>query len=468
MAIAEDVTTFLPDGPFPSDSHSLNLNAHLFAGLVRLDRSLDVEAALAESWISPDDRTYVFQLRPDLRFSDGRALTSTDVVASLEAVRGAAWGGLAALHAVESVRALDERRIEIRTRSRHPPFLPRLHLGFVLPAEDLAPGAAAAASGPYVLREWHPGESFTLEANPNYYGGPLSFPRAVFRVVSDAAKRVRLLVSGEVDIVAPVPLHDVPTLSQRDDIRVYSGPGTRVLYLGLRADRPPFSDPRVREAVACALDRQALVEGPLHGRGLPAHQLVPGSIVGYDPTLGPQTPGRRCRDSLAAAGYPEGLSVRLDGPRDHYVADVELLGHLAAQLGAVGIRVEVQALEAHAFFERINSGRSDMHLVGWAFESGEASDLLTAGLHSKRGPDGALNTFGLSDPVLDGLVDAVTRSRDERAFGENLKAALRHALDLDVAIPLVVQPEAIALRSPLRWHPTIDYSLWLPDLETEP
>lgn len=470
VAVRADVMGFFPSGTGASEAYTLQINAQIVEGLVRLDRSLAVQPALADRWETPDEQTYLFHLRPGLHFSDGRPLTAEDVAASIEAARTSPWGTQDALQAIASTRALDRLRVEIRTRGPYMLLLQTLHWGFVLPKAELGrTPVRTIGSGPFRLLEWRPGAGFTLERNPHYRGPAPDFERVVFSVVPEAAERVERLLRGQVDAIDHVPLDRLAELRGRGDVQVFAGSGQRVLYLGLRVDRPPFADPRLREAVARALDRETLVSRALHGLGLPAHQLVPPTVAGYDPTQPPPEPldRARTRGLLAAAGRAAPMRVRLDGPRNRYTNDTQILAELARQLAEAGFEVEVNALDKRDFFRLIDAGGSDLHLLGWACQSGQAGDLLDAVFHSPAGPTGAWNTLGLADPVLDRLIESANASRTEREWSLGLEAALRLALSWRAAIPLVVQPEALAFGPHVRWSPAVDYLLRLDDMHAE-
>lgn len=466
LAVREDVLGFFGSAPLAREAFTLQVNSEIFEGLVRFDRSLVVSPALAQSWETPDDRTYLFQLRPGLRFSDGQALTAPDVVASLLAGRSRAWGTQDALASIESVRALDERQVEIRTQRPDFLLLQGLHWGFVVPREELRRmPMRAIGSGPYRLAA-HRAGAFTLERNAYYRGPAPAFDRADFEVVPDAAEREDRLLRGTADVIDNVPPERVAALENDPQVRVYAGPGLRVLFLGLRVDRPPFDDPRVRQALDLALDRSELLARARLAPGVVARQLVPPTVIGSDPTFVPAPPDRaRARALLAAAGHGRGLRVRLDGPRDRYTNGTLILAEVARQLDLAGFEVEVQLLDKGAFFARIDSGASDLHLVGWLCRSGQAGDLMEAMLHSRQGPFGAWNSMGLSDPALDRMIDEAGASNSEREWSRKLQAAQRRALELRALVPLVVQPEALAFRRSLRWRPSLDYQLWLEDIE---
>ena len=140
--------------------------------------------------------------------------------------------------------------------------------------------------------------------------------------------------------------------------------------------------------------------------------------------------------------------------------DVVILRELARQLGEIGVRVIVNAVDKNEFFPLIERGDSVMHLLGWACESGDAGDVLGALAHSATGgPLGSLNSLGLADPALDGLIDAADRARTDRERGRQLRLAVARVAELRAALPLVVQTEAVVLSRRLGRDPPLNMAL---------
>jgi peptide/nickel transport system substrate-binding protein len=151
------------------------------------------------------------------------------------------------------------------------------------------------------------------------------------------------------------------------------------------------------------------------------------------------------------------------------VNDLAILAELARQLGEIGVRVTVNALDKSEFFPLIEGGRSRMHLLGYSCESGDAGDLLGALLHSSTGGAlGSLNSLGLSDPELDRLIGAADRARTDAARAHQLRLAIARAAELRAALPLIVQTEAVVLSRRLDWKPPFNMALSPEDLRPAP
>jgi peptide/nickel transport system substrate-binding protein len=260
-----------------------------------------------------------------------------------------------------------------------------------------------------------------------------------------------------------VPLEAADELARRPEVRVFSGPSSRVLFLRLRDHQPPFDDPRVRQALDLALDRQEIVANVFHGHAEAASQIVSRNIVGYDPSIGVVRPDRAAaRRLLAAAGHPNGLFLRLDGPRNRYEMDVPLMNEVARQLAAVGVRVTVNALDKVTFFAQLDEGHTSFYMAGWESETGEAGNALDALFHS-HGPPLPGRPPPTRDAELVRLIEASHEAETAQERIELLQAAVRRVAELHVVLPLVVQPVTLIVSRRTLWQPPPDYRLRLQD-----
>lgn len=466
VAVRSDVTGFFPNPPAEDESFTNRMSSEIFEGLAEFDRENRLVPGLAERWETPDDRTYVFQLRPGLRFSDGSPLTARDVAASFRANVQKGWPTAGYLRSIASAETDGPLRLIVRTRTPYPLLLYKLPWGYVLPARfvDRVPVPPVGA-GPYRLVSWEAGRTFTLERNPYFERPRPSIDRARFDVVPDAGERIARVLSGQADIADEVPLDLVDSLRKERGVHVHVNPTRRVLFLTLRVTEPPFSDPRVREAFDLALDRRELVQRAYDGRTAAALQLVPPSVVGFDPSFRASRPDRgRARTLLAEAGYPDGIDVRLDGTHNRYVNDVRILHEVARQLGSVGVRVEVRTWDKSAFFALIDSGRSAFHLVGWACGSGEAGEALEALVATRRETMGRANSGGFSDPVLDALLARADRTIEPELRVATLQKAVARVGETRPVLPLLVQTEAVLVSRRIAWQPGLGSRVRLEDM----
>ncbi|HEY5908887.1 MAG TPA: ABC transporter substrate-binding protein [Vicinamibacteria bacterium] len=460
LAVKGDITGVYPSAGALNEAFTTQVHWNFLEGLVGLDSQLHMRPALAVHWSNPDDHTYVFELRPGLVFSDGRPLRAHDVVASL---RGASRTALADyFHAIAEARTLNDQRLQVVTRSPYLVLLTRLPWGMVLPeAEWDRPEPAPIGTGPFKFVSRDPGREIVLDANPRHRGSAPAFGRVVYRVVPNDEQRMELVLSGQADAADQLPLAMASDLAGDARARPVSGEGLRVIYLGLRPTRPPFDDPRVREAIDLAIDRREILARVFAGRGRVASQIVPETVAGFDPGIEASRPDpERARRLLEAAGVKGAIPLELHGPNNRYLHDTAVLEEIARQLRQVGLTVSIRAMDKTAFFSLAGSGGTQMHLMGWSCETADAGDALDALAHSKDATGiGSDNDLDLSDLELDRLIEAANASTSAEDRVRRLQAALRRFHQQKVYLPLYVQPESVLVSSRLAFAPAPNFAL---------
>lgn len=458
ILVAADLPSLDPQASW--DAVSSAVLGNVFDTLVRFDASLHVRAGAARSWINPDDATWRFKLDERARFHDGTPVRAQDIVFSIERLQSLAdAGGRVFARDVTSVRAVDEGTVELVTRApaallgslAYIPILSRRH------ASVAAPGTRAVGSGPYRVVAWEPGRRLQLEASP-FWPHPLAV-RDVEFLLRSAEIEPREVVALRPDLALFLRLATVRAIEARppEGLRVLRAGGLAVYYLALnlrprdvRGRRNPLADPRVREALDLATDRQAIVAGGLGGYGHVLGQLVPPEVTGYDPSLPPpEFDPARARALLAAAGRPR-LSLRFLRPESEPVWLARLLVEQWARAG-VALRVDVRPDEDSA--RALTTGDFDVAAQGYSCNSGDAVEMLSFALRSPGAGGGSGNVAGYADAEVDALADSAPRLLDPR----DRLAAVRHALNLAASdrpyLPLFTVDDLHLVSRTLRWRP---------------
>lgn len=413
------------------DRTAFNILANVYEPLVERGPDLAIRPRLAESWYSPDERTWVFRLRRGVARHDGRILTAADVVASFERARANPWAA-GALAPVSDVRARGEDEIVFTTRE---PFdaLPA-RLVYIYVAGQPQPGGA---TGPYRFKAGAPEGNVVLEAFPGYRDGRAPIASVEFRIIPETRERARSLLRGEVDLIGDVLPDDMPALCAARGLRTLALRGFMTAFLAMdvaqsrapSSDRPvsQFVDARVREAMDLAIDREALVSGPLLGYADTTDQLALLGQEGFLPSLEATKPDAgRARALLRQAGYGDGFEVPIDfvpGTQDGVVAMLD------RQLEAVGIRLEPRSNDVAGFLARVERRDSPLYLLRWIQPSEAIEETYSWLLHSPRGDLGAMNGGGYSNPRLDRILEDGASRRSTQRRGDLLReaTALVHA-----------------------------------------
>jgi len=423
---------FMADPPTLDPAHATDLTSsavirQVFDALLELDEKLVPAPALAERWtVSADHRAYTFHLRRGAKFHNGREVRAADVKYSFErAARGKRpWvfeklvgarefikGGAPE---IAGVRVVDDATVELRLER---PFAPFLHLiaydaASIVPREEADRRGAGFASHPvgtgaFRFGSWRRDDQVVLERFPEHFRGPANLERVVFRVIPAEATRFNEYAAGQLDV------SDIPTgrcrALQADpklkaDVAIWPTLGTSALRFNV--ERAPFTDARVRRAIAHAIDPAIIVNRVLEGCVAPAQGIVPPVLAGWTATAKRLPLDReRARSLLAEAGFPGGRGL---GPLAYHFNTGDLNQRIAealqAQLKEVGVALELRRLDWAAHIKVVDDGSAGFFRQGWIADYPDPENFLTVLFHSRNvGPPG--NTSRYRNPAVDRLFD---------------------------------------------------------------
>lgn len=338
----------------------------IFDGLTRLDNDGTVLPALAERWSTTDGRTWIFHIRPGLRFSDGSPVTAPKIAATFEWLRSAQGrtsliGGR--LRELETIESPDERTLILTLANPDPIFPVRLTVVLIVEPESwqrLGPAGFAKqpiGTGPYRVVEFDERRRRALlEANP-YSWRPPRTPRLEILELTDESVRNQALISGRIDL-SRVGLDEVELLEARG-MTILTPSASQVMAIALITEHgaTPLTDLRVRQALNYAVDKQALADALLAGRGAPAGQPGSPGVRGYNSAIEPYPyDPDRARSLLAEAGYRDGFSLLIEGVIGGLPADAAIYQATAWYLGQVGVKAEFRPVPYATMVRQYLSG----------------------------------------------------------------------------------------------------------------
>ena len=443
LAEQDDVPTLDPARGY--DVASWQFEDMLFNTLVDYDQegALAPEAAL--SWeISADARQYVFHLRPDMHFTNGRRLEASDFEYAIKRVISPAakspgaefFRGIAGAEQcvatscdVEGIKVRDALTLEIELRAVDPLFLHKLAMPFAaaVPREAVAQWGEdfshhPVGSGPFMLDEWKIGQYLLLRRNPSYFVSGVPRLEGVQRLVGVNDELAWFKYeSGMLDI-AEIPPAEFPRVIHDPKFegllrRVVT---MRTQYIGMNCLQAPFNDRRVRRALNHAINRGKLLQ-LINQRGVIATGVLPPQMPGYNAAApGYSFDPARARELLSEAGFGAGLSstlwVRLDE------LTLRLAQSIQQDLADVGIAVSIKALAWGPFLDAVK--RTDLvplFLLGWEADFPDPSNFLEVLFHSKY--IGTNNNANYNNPAVDALLDEAARTIDQAARLQFLQKA---------------------------------------------
>jgi peptide/nickel transport system substrate-binding protein len=420
-----DVSGFLTAVTTDASSHAAA--GYVFNGLVRYDKDLKLEGELAESWeVSPDGKRITFHLRKGVKWHDGNPFTSDDVMFTYRRMvdprTPTAYGE--DFKQVKRAAAPDPHTFVVEYAR---PFAPALaswgmhilpkHLLEKYPDISKSPlNKKPVGTGPYRFVEWKTGEKVVFDASPDYFEGKPYIARVITRVIPDQATMFLELKSGGVDTMALTPpqyVRQTETAEFRNSFNKYKYTASGYTYLGFRLSHPFFKDRRVRQAIAHATDKKALIDGVLLGLGQEATGPYKPGTWAYNPNVRkyPHDPVR-AKALLAEAGWKEkdGVLVKDGQPFEFTVltnagndARAKTAAILQQNLAEVGIRMKIRTVEWAAFInEFVDKRKFDAVILGWNITPDP--DQFDIWHSSKTGPK-ELNHIGFANPEVDRFLD---------------------------------------------------------------
>jgi peptide/nickel transport system substrate-binding protein len=324
----------------------------IYEGLTKINEDNSVTPLLAEKWtFSPDLKTLTFTLKPNVKFQDGEAFTSKDVKASFEryGAKDSTNKDKPFFASIEQIETPDPLTVVLHFKE--PSFQALYHLGTetaVVIDEKSAAGAATnpVGTGPYKFGSWIKGASLTLDKWDGYREAdkvPLS--HATFRFISDPAAEVTALLAGDVDVFAN--LQNIQALGQFKDnpkFQTLIGGTEGKVILAINNKRKPLDNVKVRQAIAHAIDRKAIIDGAMDGYGTPIGSHMTPNDPGYIDLTGmyPHDP-EKAKALLKEAGVTTPLDLTLILPPPGYARQGGQI--IAAELAEVGINAKIQEVE---------------------------------------------------------------------------------------------------------------------------
>ena len=466
------------------DPHSLNESLQLgfmsnvYEPLIGRDKKLGLVPALATKWTQPSPTVWRFELRKGVTFHDGSPFTADDVVFSFKRAAGEGSDMKSYVSSFKEVRRIDDFTVEIETITPFPILSDVISLVYMMNKKwceenkaqlpvDRRKGIENTASfkangtGPFRLKERQPTTRSVLVRNGNYWDKIESnVDEVVFTPIGNDATRVAALLSGEIDVMEPVPLQDVERIKSNLNLKVMQGPELRTIFLGMDQKRDellyssvkgknPFKDKRVRQAFYQAIDIETIKSRVMRGASAPAALMIGPGIKGFVPELNKRLPydPEAAKKLMAEAGYPNGFEVGMNCPNDRYVNDGEICQAVAANLARIGVKVNLQTETKVTYFPKILSRNTSFYLLGWTAGTYDAHNPLTALMATPTDKgQGQFNLGAYSNAKLDELTLKIQSETDQGKRNAMIKEAFEiHANDIG-HLPLHQQALAWAMK----------------------
>lgn len=452
VAVGSNFTTLDPYDA--NDTLSQAVAKSFYQGLFGLDKDMKVTNVLAQSYeVSKDGLVYTLKLRDGVKFQDGTPFNAEAVKINLDRAsnpdnhlkRYNLYSDIA------STEAVDPLTVKITLREPFSAFINILAhpaTAMISPAalkkygKDI--GFHPVGTGPYQLETWNQTDFVKVKKFDGYWQQGLpKLDTITWRPVVDNNTRAAMLQTGEAQFAFPIPYEQAPLLAKNDKLELVASPSIMQRYISMNVTQKPFDNPKVREAINYAINRQALVKVAFAGYATPATGVLPPSIAysqqfqpwPYDPA--------KARALLKEAGFPNGFTTTLWSSHNHSTAQ-KVLQFTQQQLAQVGIKAQVTAMDAGQRASEVEAkGQKEsgvrMFYTGWSASTGEANWALTPLFATKSWPPAQFNTAFYSNPQVDKDLDGALKTSDPAEKTRLYKDAQQTIWKESPWVPLVVE-----------------------------
>ena len=451
------------------DPHSLNeslqlsVDSNAYEALVGWNKKLEMEPRLATSWKQTAPTVWRFELRKGVQFHDGTPFTADDVVFTMGRIMADGSDMKSYGTDVKETRKIDEHTIEIETKAPQPILPQILSQVYIMSKKwceannatkpvDRRKGVENTASfktngtGPFHVRERQPGVRTVFVRNPRYWGTVEgNAQEVIFTPIANPATRVAALLSGEIDVMEPVPVQDIARVNANPGTHVITGPELRTVFLGMDQKRDellysnvkgknPFKDKRVRQAFYQAIDIEGIKKTVMRGASNPSALMVGPGINGFQPDVKRMPYDvEAAKKLMAEAGYPNGFEVTMNCPNDRYVNDGRICQTVAANLSRINVKINLAAETKGTYFPKVLRRDTSFYMLGWTpttYDSHNALNALMFCPDDKTGA-GQFNLGAYCNPKLDELTKKILVETDKPKRDAMIKEAFEvHSADV--------------------------------------
>jgi peptide/nickel transport system substrate-binding protein len=461
-----------------SESLQFTILGNVFEPLVTRGRDFKLAPGLATDWKQTSPTVWRFNLRKGVVFHDGTPFTADDVIFSYERAKGDGSDLKSYVGQIKEIRKINDHALDFVTFSPFPILPEQISPWYMMSKKwcetnqatkptDRRKGIENAASfrangtGPFRVRERQPGVRTIYARSGNYWGKiDGNVDEVIFTPIGNDATRVAALLSGEIDVMEPVPVQDVDRIRANAKLKVLQGAELRIVFLGMDQKRDellysnvkgknPFKDKRVRQAFYQAIDIEGIKKTVMRGASTPAALLLPPQVNGFAPDLAKRLPYDvdGAKKLMVEAGYPAGFEVKMNCPNDRYVNDERICQAVAANLSKIGVKINLESETKGTYFPKVLSRNTSFYMLGWGTSTVDAHQVLYSIMASPgEGGRGQFNLGAHSNTRVDELTEKVASETDPKKRNEMIREALKIHQDEIGHLPLHQQALSWAVK----------------------
>jgi len=429
-----------------SDPESLDIQVQLsgnmlqfshwsFDPLVRWTQDMKFEPRLATKWERKDDLTMRFYLRKGVKFHSGNPFTAKDVKWSFDRMKTSIdYKGL--IEPFASIDIIDDYTIDIKTKKPYALLLNMTTYFFPMDSKfytgtdetgqpkdaivKIGPSFALnheSGTGPYKVTSREHGVKIEFERFKDYWDtkSPGNVDKIILTPIKEDATRVAALLSGDVDLISPVPPQDFERIKGDSKVKLATMNGGRIITLQMNQERrPEFKNLKVRQAMVYAINNTGIVEKLMKGTATVGEQQGPKGYLGYKESLTPRFDLKKAKALMKEAGYEKGFECTMIAPNNRYVNDEKIAEAAVQMLSKINIKVSLKTMPKAQFWDEFDAKVADIQMVGWhsdTEDSGNFTEYLMMCINKETGY-GAYNSGVYCNKKVDELAIAAQSEID--------------------------------------------------------
>ena len=432
--------------------------AHLiFDPLIRTNSKLEYVPRLAEKWEQVSPTVTRFHLRKSVKFHSGNYMTADDVIWSFNRYKQSAdFKNIFAPYS--ELKKVDDYAVDLVAKKPYPLILANATYFFVMDSKfytgktsngkdksaiEKNTGSFASmnesGTGVFKVKSRQQGVKLELEKFKDYWGPNGNIDNLTWVAIKEDVTRLAALLSGDVDMIAPVAPTDLKRVEEAENLELLTMPSDRIITIQLNQKVvPQFKNLLVRKAVAYAVNNPGIVKKIMRGFGTAAAQNSPVGYAGHVASLAPRFDLKKAKQLMKDAGYEKGFDVTMISPNNRYVNDEKIAQAIAAMLKKININVNLTTMPKAQYWPEFDKCANGIQLIGWSSDTGDSanySEYLTMTRNSETGR-GQYNCGNYSNAELDKLIDQANAEMDPAKRSDLLKKASRIEYDDVAYIPL--------------------------------
>jgi peptide/nickel transport system substrate-binding protein len=454
-----------------NETFTLGALGNVMEGLTKRDKDLKIVPALAVKWENPEPTRWRFYLRKGVKFHGGEDFTADDVVASVERAKHADSQIRSRIQADTKIVKIDDYTVDFITSAPNPFVYYEWDTWYILSKKwmeangALIPQSTKSTSlnpwalkvngtGPFTIESHTPGVKTVFKPNPNWWDKPEhNLTEVIFQTIKSDSTRVAALLSGEIDMMDPVPPQDIERINANPKTQVLIGPELRTIFFNMDSMRDelkysnvkgknPFKDPRVRKAFYQAIDIEAIKSKVMRNMSVPSALLISPLLYArasefkrhpYDVEA--------AKKLMEEAGYKDGFELRVDCPNDRYVNDEAICQAAVAMLSRINVKATLNAQPKAKYFDFAGpTGKYDSSfgMLGWTPGSGDSYNVIDQilGCRDADGKGGTFNYGGWCNPKVTDYAKQILSETDQTKRNEMIYQVYKIVHDEVGLIPL--------------------------------